>query len=49
MILHEFFSKMLDNAEESSFFITKNNDIKGIIMDIEEIKTLLTNWRRLIL
>lgn len=35
------FSKMLDKAKESPLFITRNNDIEGIIMDIEEYEMLL--------
>ncbi len=35
------FSKMLDKAKEAPLFITRNNDIEGIIMDIEEYEMLL--------
>ncbi|SHN19372.1 type II toxin-antitoxin system Phd/YefM family antitoxin [Halanaerobium congolense] len=35
------FSKMLDKTKESPLFITRNNDIEGIMMDIEEYEMLL--------
>lgn len=35
------FSKMLDKTKESPEFITKNNDIEGIMMDIEDYEMLL--------
>ncbi|MGM0445149.1 MAG: type II toxin-antitoxin system Phd/YefM family antitoxin [Bacillota bacterium] len=35
------FSKMLDKTKESPLFITKNNDIEGIMMDIEDYEMLL--------
>ena len=35
------FSTMLDKSKESPLFIMRNNDIEGIIMDIEEYEMLL--------
>ena len=35
------FSKILDKTKESPLFITRNNDIEGIMMDIEEYEMLL--------
>jgi len=35
------FSKMLDKSKEAPLFITRNNDIEGIMMDIEEYEILL--------
>lgn len=35
------FSKMLDKTKEAPLFITRNNDIEGIMMDIEEYEMLL--------
>jgi PHD/YefM family antitoxin component YafN of YafNO toxin-antitoxin module len=35
------FSKMLDKTKESPLFITRNNDIEDIMMDIEEYEMLL--------
>ena len=35
------FSKMLDKSKESPVFIMRNNDIEGIMMDIEEYEMLL--------
>lgn len=35
------FSKVLDKSKESPIFIMRNNDIEGIMMDIEEYEMLL--------
>ena len=35
------FSKMLDKTKEAPLFIMRNNDIEGIMMDIEEYEMLL--------
>ena len=35
------FSTMLDKIKESPLFIMRNNDIEGIMMDIEEYEMLL--------
>lgn len=35
------FSKMLDQTKEAPLFIMRNNDIEGIMMDIEEYEMLL--------
>ena len=35
------FSKILDKSKESPIFIMRNNDIEGIMMDIEEYEMLL--------
>ena len=35
------FSRMLDKTKESPLFIMRNNDIEGIMMDIEEYEMLL--------
>jgi len=35
------FSAMLDKTKESPLFIMRNNDIEGIMMDIEEYEMLL--------
>ncbi|MBM7556541.1 type II toxin-antitoxin system Phd/YefM family antitoxin [Halanaerobacter jeridensis] len=35
------FSKMLDKSKENPLFIMRNNDIEGIMMDIEEYEMLL--------
>ncbi len=35
------FSKVLDKSKESPVFIMRNNDIEGIMMDIEEYEMLL--------
>lgn len=35
------FSKILDKSKESPVFIMRNNDIEGIMMDIEEYEMLL--------
>ncbi len=35
------FSTMLDKTKESPLFIMRNNDIEGIMMDIEEYEMLL--------
>lgn len=35
------FSAMLDKSKESPLFIMRNNDIEGIMMDIEEYEMLL--------
>lgn len=35
------FSAMLERSKESPLFIMRNNDIEGIIMDIEEYEMLL--------
>ncbi len=35
------FSAMLDKAKEAPLFIMRNNDIEGIMMDIEEYEMLL--------
>ena len=35
------FSKMLDKSKETPLFIMRNNDIEGIMMDIEEYEMLL--------
>jgi PHD/YefM family antitoxin component YafN of YafNO toxin-antitoxin module len=35
------FSEMLDKSKEGPLFIMRNNDIEGIMMDIEEYEMLL--------
>lgn len=35
------FSKFMDKIKENPIYIMKNNDIEGIIMDIEEYEMLL--------
>ena len=35
------FSAMLDKSKEAPLFIMRNNDIEGIMMDIEEYEMLL--------
>jgi PHD/YefM family antitoxin component YafN of YafNO toxin-antitoxin module len=35
------FSKMLDKSKEGPLFIMRNNDVEGIMMDIEEYEMLL--------
>ncbi|MCK8824866.1 type II toxin-antitoxin system Phd/YefM family antitoxin [Fuchsiella alkaliacetigena] len=35
------FSQMLDKSKEGPLFIMRNNDVEGIMMDIEEYEMLL--------